>query len=646
MKIQKIFLVVLVQILLFANLAAQMNEQPDLSPELRKNAVEFLRQTIKEIPNLKSPENRQFFTIEAAELLWKYDEKESGAMFELAIKNFKQSLAKTNEAYKKAIAEAKKAQPINAELDYGANRYAANANAIAANRYYANSANMMGNTAIDSSFDEVGMMNELLQITNSRKKLIKSLIETDSYRAYQFIKETENLMPDTDNSFEVKSDIFFKRRITDKMLEKDEVDKAVEVARDALAKDVADGYLLTILGVYEKDAGQGTLLAEEVLQKLKISKAEGLDYYLLDLFFETAVETNGQTQPLLNAKSLAALAKLLGNSVLSEMDREYDLEPYEYAKKIEKYAPREALKILQKSKQRRKTNSSRSAANKIAANDPYFATNRPYPANYPGNIPYPGNFPGNSMGKAVNMSANSAANRPKPKTTAPPQIPEFPSIESDEFANKYILIEKLKAGEFTADERKKVIEAAKKHAFESNYWGFARPDRLILVVSELAKFSLASSDKEIADALMKEAEVYVRPETKTYLDYLGKLILAGGYSRHQSDKSFALMESMATVNEVIESAIKFGIFIDPGMYLIPNGEANAPLILGDWEFMSKFSTDNELPMFIQNLAQADFQRTIGLAEKFERNEVQIGAKLLILNSLLGDGEVFMRGLYY
>ena len=77
-------------------------------------------------------------------------------------------------------------------------------------------------------------------------------------------------------------------------------------------------------------------------------------YGELSIFLNEAVESNWQNPPLLSEKSLRELARLLGQKILAEMsDNEYYFTPYEYAKQIEKYAPREALQILKKAKQRR-----------------------------------------------------------------------------------------------------------------------------------------------------------------------------------------------------------------------------------------------------------------------------------------------------
>lgn len=67
-----------------------------------------------------------------------------------------------------------------------------------------------------------------------------------------------------------------------------------------------------------------------------------------------------------------------------------------------------------------------------------------------------------------------------------------------------------------------------------------------------------------------------------------------------------------------------------------NDEVSALYFLGEFGAAQAISREGELPMFIQNLAKADFNRTKGLADKFEKPEFKMTAKMLILESLLGE----------
>ncbi|HRH40002.1 MAG TPA: hypothetical protein PKY82_00035 [Pyrinomonadaceae bacterium] len=658
----KTLIAILIVLLLFENIIAQQNpnltnKQSEISAQLQKDTVDFLRQTIKEIPNLKSEENQQFFTIETARLLRKYDEKTARQMLEQVMYEVKKSLGRTAEKYKKAVEEFKKQAQVNANINYGANsRYPTNAANAAYNSYYANRAsNKIANTAATNAIPNyepeinlyaTGFFNEFRKLSNLRKSLIENLIESDPNLAYQFLTETSKMMPKELEPYSYTNSTYgFENRIIYKMLEKNEVDKALQIARDILARDFSEGFLSILNSIYEKDAVKGSTLAEETLQKLRISPT----IFQLTIFFNTAESFKDEPQPLLNDKSLHELAKLLGQIALTQIDGSEpnypaSNNPLYYARRIKEYAPRESLQLLQKSKQKRYNNSNR------ISNTPYYATNRAYPANYSANYPYamntmanrPANYPPvnalANVANAVAIAANRAANASykQPKTTPTPQIIESIPPNEFEWENKDSLIQKLRIGKFTAEERKAAIKLAKEYAFASNPWGYSRADGLVSVVAELARFSLFSADKEIADALMKEAETYVRPETSNALDYAKKLMLAGGYSSHQPEKSFAIIESLVSINEVIEHAVKLGVFLDMDSTYMQNDEVSALYFLGEFGAAQAISREGELPMFIQNLAQADFQRTKGLADKFAKPEFKMTAKMLILESLLGE----------
>ena len=79
----------------FLNAFAQTTdkEKPKVvTDDLRKEAVGFLRETNAEVGNLRSLENRISFSSEMAGLMWLYDEKEAGAMYQAVITDFKQLL--------------------------------------------------------------------------------------------------------------------------------------------------------------------------------------------------------------------------------------------------------------------------------------------------------------------------------------------------------------------------------------------------------------------------------------------------------------------------------------------------------------------------------------------------------------------------
>src|SRR6185503_1608659 len=72
---------------------------PDKNPgedaeKLRKEAVAFLRESLADVNSMRTLENRISFTAEMAGLMWFYDEREARAMYNGAIGDYRDLLAK------------------------------------------------------------------------------------------------------------------------------------------------------------------------------------------------------------------------------------------------------------------------------------------------------------------------------------------------------------------------------------------------------------------------------------------------------------------------------------------------------------------------------------------------------------------------
>lgn len=623
MLIKKTLSAIFISILLFGNVIAQQKtiaqiKQPEISAELKKNAVEFLRQTIKEIPNLKAEENRQFFTIETARLLWKYDEKEARTMFEQAMNEIRHKLAEAKEEF---IKREKAKWGKYGDLSNTTNT--------------SNLARVMYNQAISTVYEanravEVGNEKEYYAVREKyknllaiRKNLIKNLSEVDAWEAYKFLDETQKTLP----RFFLNPGDYEESRmlanIVDTLIVED-IDKSIEIVRLSLKKCFGLKEIGMLNNIYKANREKGRVFAEEILQNATSLKHPGFYSSAFKRFLQFSIISKKQfpQNPLLSNDSIKVLVNLLGDSLLdSASGYAYDFE--DSAKLIEKYAPVKSAKIRQKFRKKSK------------------------PADYEENIPMSAEEAAERAAEAANRAVNEVkATQKKSKKSAEKVETPKPKDEWEvRQETKTALYQKIQNGKFTADEKKKIIEEIKQYALSNNRWGYIRLEGFIPVVAELALFSLASNDKEIAEGLMKEAEVFVRPETKNYVDYASKLFLAVGNSIHHPEKSFAIMESLGGINELIESAVKLGVFFDIESIYVPNGEVNGLFFLGELNITRGFSDTAELLMFIQNLAKADFERTKNLADKFEKREFKMTAKILILESLLGEPRELRREYY-
>ncbi len=615
MLIQKTFSIIFITALLFSNLFAQKAtqtniKQPEISPELRKSAVEFLRQTIKEIPNLKAEENRQYFTIETARLLWKYDEKEARRMIEQVIEDFKKS-------HSAIIAKAKKANVSISDM-YPSVKIAKQSK--------------------PPNLEHLQILSEFSKISKTKENLIFVLISIEPEMAYQFITEypeIESIQGDQGYYSSIKP------RIVDALLARNDLDKSLLIARELLEREFSSTYIDILRRIYKKDSSKGRELAEETLQKITSSADYKVTTFLLNLFFDTCEENKdiNSKDSMLSVKSLINLAKLLGEYALTKYDVNNPWVLEDIAYKIKKYSPQQSLQIRQALKKKSQPIVNANATNTATREYWGWANDSRYPSNAPANRVVSVAIA--NANKAVSVSVSKRGYSKKTKSNMDEPRPKSDWEIRQE--RRVFLSEKLRNGSFTANEKRQLIEEIKGIVFSESVYQFTRPDGFLPVVEKLSGFAMICRDKELGKELLREAEVYIRPETKSYADYVSKLLLAMGYSSIDPKKSFQIIESLVSINGVIENAINLGEFANGEENLIVSGEANASFFLGEIGFTRNvFRQAESIPQFLRNLSESDFSRTKEIAKKFEKREIRMAANLLLLQSLFGENPATYR----
>jgi len=113
-------------------------------------------------------------------------------------------------------------------------------------------------------------------------------------------------------------------------------------------------------------------------------------------------------------------------------------------------------------------------------------------------------------------------------------------------------------------------------------------------------------------------------------------MLASGLATSNPDKAFPLLEeTIGRANDTLAAFIKVGEFIDVAEEVIQDGEVQVGAFGGQ---MVRGLT-RELGMAdttIQVLAHADFGKTKALTNRFDRAEIRILAKMMVLRAVLDD----------
>lgn len=544
-------------------------EKPKTGGEdLRKDAVELLRETSAEVGNLRSLENRIGFSSEMAGLMWFYDAKEAAAMFQAVITDFKQLFA-----------------------DYDARM---NAVALKPDDYDFRSNGFMG-----GDDDKTRFMRKLTKAMGIRQQVALSLAEHDAALAFDFYSETANIITNPEIRAKLEErDAYFETQFVKTLADKDAA-KAVALARKSLARGVNWTQIELLQKIYDKDNAKGAEFADDIVKKLKDDKVSASNLYNVGSFLGLGAENSEKIKkeagkkPMFSDRNLRDLANLLAQSILelkSSDESAYLTTLTANIELIEKYAPARGVQIRAKfpALAKKQTPSSYAAATPTTIVE----------------------------AKEVQTAATAEAEA------------ENSARKEQEETMKNVM--KLSEKELPKEERDKIVANARKII---NGMGSRREK--IMALSLLASQVAGAGDRELAAELMKDAQALVNPQPKNYQDFLEVWFLASALSGTDAEKAFPLLEdTVMRLNDTLAAFIKVGEFIDVSGEIIDDGEVQIGAFGG--RMMNDLTRElGAANVAIRNLAAADFGKTKALTNKFERTEVRILAKMLVLRAVLG-----------
>lgn len=577
----RIFILPLLLFFLVTGVSAQTIEKPEkkdgteFSPEMKKQAVEFLRETSADVGGLRTLENRIGFSSELAALMWYQDEREARAMMNQAIGDFKQLLAQYD-------------AQLNA-MGFGTED---------GPRVYS------GFLGSSDQSDRAKLARKLGKAVTVRQQVASSIAEHDPQLALDFYESSAQLVTNVQarKQFDAQ-DSYFMTKLVGQIAEKDAA-KAAEAGRKSLANGVNYSHLELAKKIYAKDADKGAEFAAEMVKKLREKSASG-DYYMIGATlsmgadnFETAAKE--KKKPMFSEAALRDLADALGQQILNA-DESFGLE---YLNSIEKFAPARAAQIRSRMSSRM-SNRSAYGSNMMASNANVAASNS------------------NMTVSVANMSGTPAATgTPTPVGEGTKTMSAEDTLEQD--------LERLKNKELPPEEREKVIAQARKIILEI-------PDKTakITALSGIAAQVFKLGDRDLAAQIMSDAQALVNPQPKNYQDFMEHWILASGYAEGDAEKAFPILDdTIMRLNMTLAAFIKVGEFIDVSGEMIEDGEVQ----IGSFGGSLVRDLTGGLGMAtgtLRSLAHADFAKTRALTNRFEQPEARILAKMLVLRAVFG-----------
>lgn len=294
-----------------------VSKKDEISPELKKEAVQFLRETALDVGTLRSLENRISFSSEIANLMWLNDEKEARSMFKTIINDFTQLLAQYNA---QAMA-TESAAGASEEFSYGGGRN--------------------------------NMARKFSKALSVRQQIASSLAENDAQLAFDFLTDTaQSVTAPTFRKQIEQSDSYFQTRLLNQIAAQNP-ETALKYGRQTLAKEFTYEHINLLKKIYAKDAEKGAAFGADILAKFKSDASSNPEnfYYLnsiLEMGAANLKEVSGKnTPPMFSDQSLRDFADLLARAILNG-DAPIDGNASAYLTQIEKFSPAQAAQIRQK----------------------------------------------------------------------------------------------------------------------------------------------------------------------------------------------------------------------------------------------------------------------------------------------------------
>ena len=558
--------------------------------KLREAAVVFLRETYSDIGNMRSLENRISFTSELAALLWYHDQKEASAMFGTVVGNFKQLLA-TYDAQMNAFG------PIKDEEPGGGFGF------------------LMGEPT-----DRTRIAKKFRTAMAVRQQIAMSIAEHEPELAFNFFHDSMNAITNAEFRKQMETgDANYEQQLISRIAETN-IKQAAELGKRSLAKGFTSAHVDLLRKLHQKDPDAAVDFGSVLLSRLKDTSPDKLETYSVSslLSFGDGLRNKSQTGNVKTVYSQAQMSEITDIYARIFLEKK-DIDDYESPNMtlIEKYSPGRAAQLKAKLSQRVEGQRDPDRYTVIGSGSTPPPPMAAPPAEYKVPVSKVGTMSGSSIGSGVPSAAET----------------ERAAREKSE---REIMENAAKLGnkDLPKEEREKIV--AKTREMLSKGTG---RDKKIVGLSMLAASVAKASDKQLASEIMREAAALVNPQPKNYQDFLFTLMLASGYAAADPEKAFPVLDdAIFRANELISAVVRIAEFVDVNEEVIADGEFQVGAFGGQM-IRSMTGSVGMADTTINSLIDADFEKTKALTNRFERSEVRVLAKMMILRSVLGKKNV-------
>jgi hypothetical protein len=431
-----------------------------------------------------------------------------------------------------------------------------------------------------------------------RQSIATSMAEHDPELALNFFYDSLNAVSNADLRRQMEnSDKYFEQQLLDQVAAIDPA-KAAQLAKKALEKGFTGQQVELLKKLYPKDADKAIDLGASFLAKIKSESPGSLDLTATSALLKYGAQVLDQSRTTSGKKTIYSdsdlkdIAEALAQAVLARPN-DAGIPFATYAKDVERFQPGRAIQIRAK----------------VQARTP----NRSGPPTF----------------RTVNTSATLSAN----SNSSPAARAAAAAQAQREASEKRMMadIAKVGSGKLTTEQKEKVIQQSR-----TTIASMTGRDKKVTALSLLAAQVAKAGDKELAAEIMRDAASYVNAQPKNVQDFMLSWLLTTGYATVDPEKAFPMLDDMVSRgNDLIEAAIKVAEFIDTSEEIVSDGELQVGAFGGS---MIRGLT-KELGMAestLQTLSKTDFQKMKSLTNRFDRSEVRVLAKMLVLRAVLGN----------
>jgi hypothetical protein len=455
-----------------------------------------------------------------------------------------------------------------------------------------------------------------------REKLLFAVARHDGRLAQTYLAETRPTTQPKKDAPPYASEEEFEARLATVIAQNDPT-QALDMARRTLAKGFSYNLPNLLLEIQKKDAEAAAQLAADMLTKLKTitltsnQEASNVAVRLLQMATEAPPQGKKDFKPLLSEQSLRELAELIVNAALNISTEAPGYVDYSSVMaQLEKYAPARTQQLKRKDTQ----NEGEEGEGEGDEGEQYVQYQK-------------------LMESGDVDALLAAAEKAEPglreayyRQAAFKLVNDGQSDRARQLITEHVTDADQRRTMLAELDKQTLAASASQGKLDETRRYLSRAstnEERIAALAQLATAVAQKGDRKVALQLLEEARTLSPGRARYSRQLLAQLQIARSYAAVDPAQSFAILEpSIDQLNELIAAGILLGEFFGEEEVIQNDELVIQPFVQMVESFQQQYGKDLSL------LARANFTRTQDAAEKFQRYEVRLLARLLVAQSVL------------